>query len=191
MKHLKVLEDNDLVVSFEEKSTLGGPPRKSYVSKKRISLRIDVGPNTFNSEVYDYRMIKDKNNEEEVNEELKDINGFVNEYTQTNEIKDSTKKLSELSKLIHEINNELESIKIKRAKLLNLKEQAVRESNKIILGLCDEYDERKILYYILTHPNWQISDISEVFEMREKVIEEIFRSLIRHRIMIGNLKEFF
>jgi predicted transcriptional regulator len=185
MKHLKVLEDNGLVVSFEERSTLGGPPRKSYVSKKHISLRIDIGPNTFNTEMFDYKeMEENENSKETVEKQEVEYENFIEDYEKSEFIEDPSNKLSELSKIIKNINNELDNLKYKRSKLLTLREHVARESNKIITELCREYDERKIVYYLLSHPESDIPTISEAMEMRERVIEEIFKNLMRHRILI-------
>jgi predicted transcriptional regulator len=157
-KHLKVLEDNGLVVSFEERSTLGGPPRKSYVSKKHISLRIDIGPNTFNTEMFDYKEMEEiENSKETVKKQEVEYENFIEDYKKSEFIEDPSNKLSELSKII---------------------------TNKIITELCREYDERKIVYYLLSHPERDIPTISEAMEMRERVIEEIFKNLMRHRILI-------
>lgn len=185
MKHLKVLEDNNLVISFEEKSTLGGPPRKSYSSSKRISLRIDVGPNTFNTEIYDYKMVDETNHEvREIEEKDREIENFEQEYAKSHSLDDPSARLTELSKIIQEIDIELGDLKLKRSKLLNLREQMIEESNRIIVELCQEYDVRKILYYLISHQDRNISTISEVMEMREKVIEEIFKNLIKQRILL-------
>ena len=189
MKHLKVLEDNNLVLSFEEKSTLGGPPRKCYVASKRISLRIDVGPNTFSTEIYDYKEIEDQKRKEiikngESKEKPVELEKFLEEYKEIKNIKEPSEKLTQLSKIVQDLNKELEELKLKRIKLLNLREQVVNESNEIIGDLCREYDERKILYYFITHKNRDISTISEAMEMREKVIREIFQNLIKQRILL-------
>jgi predicted transcriptional regulator len=187
MKHLKVLEDHNLVESFEEKSTLGGPPRKYYVSNKHISLRIDIGPSTFNTDMYDYTEIE-KNHQEErtetVEEKSEEIVPLNQKLAEVFNIEDKTKKLTELSQIIQELNKELEELKLKRAKLLNMREKVVEESNQIIAELCGEYDERKILYYVISHANRDISTISEALELREKVIMDIFRHLVKQRILI-------
>ena len=46
-KHIRVLEDHGLIRSFEEPSSVGGPPRKSYVPTRRISMRVDLGPGMY------------------------------------------------------------------------------------------------------------------------------------------------
>ncbi len=184
MKHLKVLEDNSLVDSFEEKSTLGGPPRRSYVANRRISLRIDVGPNTFNTEIYDYREIEHIVVDESDDQVDEDLIKLEDAFEQVQNIEDPSVKLTEFSKTIQNVNEKLEELKFKRSKLLSLREAVIEESNKIIIDLCQEYNERKILYYLLMNSDRDISRISEIMEMREKVIKEIFKNLIKHRIFM-------
>ena len=41
MKHLKVLEDGNFVSSFEERSDIGGPPRKIYAPIK-IMIQLSI-----------------------------------------------------------------------------------------------------------------------------------------------------
>ena len=184
MKHLKVLEDNSLVDSFEEKSTLGGPPRRAYVANRRISLRIDVGPNTFNTEIYDYREIEHIVVDKSDDSVDKDLTKLEDEFEQIQNIEDPSVKLTEFSKTIQNVNEKLEELKFQRSKLLSLREAVIEESNKIIVDLCQEYNERKILYYLLMNSDRDISRISEIMEMREKVIKEIFKNLIDHRIFM-------
>jgi predicted transcriptional regulator len=191
MKHLKVLEDNGLVVSSEQKSTLGGPPRKSYISNKRITLRIDVGPNTYHSEIFDYKELEDKKIKDVMNKERTDIVvKYREDFKEKYSLKDPNEKLKEYSTIIQSINKELEGIKHQRAKLISLRENIIRESNRIIVEYCNEYDERKILYYLLTHQNRDLDTISEVMEMRKKVIEEIFRKLMRQQLFFSDFDEF-
>jgi predicted transcriptional regulator len=196
MKHLKVLEDNKLVVSFEEKSTLGGPPRKSYISNKHISLRIDVGPNTFNTEIYDYKEIEDKISDdlelktEDRKVEVDKFKDFEEQYKEIKTIQDPSKKLTELSKVIQDMDKELEELKLKRVKLLNIREEVVHESNRLIGELCREYNERKILYYLLSHKEREVSDIAEALDLRERVIMDLFKHLIKQRILLDSEDDF-
>ncbi len=192
MKHLKVLEDHKLVESSEGKSTLGGPPRKIYVSSKHISLRIDVGPNTFNTEIYDYREIEDKKIEDvEDKEEIDKYEKYARDYQNSKTIEDPGKKLTEFSTIIQNLDKELEDLKIKRSKLLNIREKVVQESNNLIVELSREYNERKLLYYLLTHEDHNLARISEALELREKVIEDIFRQLIRQRILLESQEDLY
>ncbi len=194
MKHLKVLEDNNLVISFEEKSTIGGPPRKCYVSNKHISLRIDVGPNTFNSEIYDYKEIEEKDNkDDELKNKMEKFDDLEKEFQKSHKIENPNEKLSEFSKIIQDIDKELEDIKLQRVKLLNIREKIIHESNRLIAELSNEYNERKILYYLISHGERDLSTIAEALELREKVIMELFRQLMKQRLWLDfddELEEF-
>ena len=73
MKHLKVLEDNGMVESFEEKSDAGGPPRKCYRPTKNFSIRIDFGPNTFRARMIAYKGMAPVVVEEGDDDELEEV----------------------------------------------------------------------------------------------------------------------
>ena len=187
MKHLKVLEDNELVQSFEEKSTLGGPPRKCYVASKHISLRIDIGPNTFNSEVYDYTIVDSEKESDEVRDKEKtadEFKNYIDDFRKCQSIEDPKIRLAEYSKIILKLNQELNEIKVKRAKLLNIREIVTLESNRLINELSREYEERRILYYLLNNEDRELSSIADALELREKVIIDIFNQLMKRHLLI-------
>ena len=92
------------------------------------------------------------------------------------------KKLNEFSKIIQNVDKELHELKMKGAKLLSIRENIIHESNNLIAELCREYDERKILYYLISHEDRNISSIADALELREKVILEIFRHLMNQRL---------
>ena len=194
MKHLKVLEEHNLVESFEEKSTLGGPPRKCYVSNKYISLRIDIGPNTFRSDVYDYKEMEKeiKKDEVKVQEILdKEIETYNEKFREILEIQEPKEKLKELSNLILNLNSELDKLKLKHSKLLNFQEQVVRESNRIIGELYREYEERKIIHYIMSHQERDLAKIAEALDLREKVIMDLLRQLLKEQRLFALDDDFF
>jgi predicted transcriptional regulator len=187
MKHLKVLEDNGLVQSFEEKSTLGGPPRKCYVGSKHISLRIDIGPSTFNSEVYDYTDMDREKEPDEVRDKERiddEFKVYIEEFKKCQSIEDPKNRLAEYSKIIQKLNQELYEIKVRSAKLLNIREVVTHESNRLINELSREYEERRILYYLLNHEDRELSSIADALELREKVIMDIFNQLIKRHLLI-------
>ncbi len=57
-KHIKILEDHGFVRSFEEPSSIGGPPRKSYEPTQRISIRVDLGPGVFQTHYTERKPMK-------------------------------------------------------------------------------------------------------------------------------------
>jgi predicted transcriptional regulator len=174
MKHLKVLEQYDLVESFEEKSTVGGPSRKCYVPTKRYSVRIDMGPNVFDTFIQKY---------DEGTPQVDEYGELYDKYTRVSGLRETRKKLVELANLISDINLEIKHLEERRAYLLNLRERAVGEAHELISALCDEYDERSILYYVVDEATRSLESISEALNLREKTVQDIFERLAKQRIL--------
>lgn len=171
MKHLKILEEEGLVRCYEEKSTIG-PPRKCYTPTKQLSLRIDLGPNTFS---VDIRQIQDEMIYKEY-QELED------KYVKASEIKDQSRKLQKYSDLLSKINTEIESLEEKRDQLLSLKQHILKETYSIIADVCESYQERTVLYHIIEKRDTPLT-ISEELNIRESIVEEIFSEFFKKRIL--------
>ena len=175
MKHLKVLEDNDLVMIIEEKSTAGGPPRKTYFATKRYSIRIDIGPSTFNTEMHSF---------DEPDPNVKSYQEIKNRYKNVCNEEELIKRFTALKKLVQEINTKIERLENQRTNLINLKEQVLKETHDTIRTLCMDYDERKLLYSFIDHNLRSLEAISEQLNLREKVVEDLVRQLAKQRILL-------
>jgi len=177
MKHLKVLEDNELVMVVEEKSTVGGPPRKSYFSTKRYSIRIDMGPSMFSTDLQSF-------NEPEIEQEPKSYKEIKDKYETVCSEEELNKKFAELKKLVKEINMKLRDLEKQRTDLINLREGILKETHDTIRDLCMDYDERKILYSVIDHNLRTLEAISERLNLRERVVLDIVQQLAKQRILI-------
>jgi predicted transcriptional regulator len=175
MKHLKVLEDNDLVMIIEEKSTVGGPPRKSYFTTKRYSIRIDMGPSMFSTDIQSF-------DEPEV--EPKTFQEIKSKYEKVCTEEELNKRFSDLKKLVREINTKLRDLEKQRTDLLKLRESILKETHDTIRDLCMDYDERKILYSVIDHNLRTLEAISERLNLRERVVQDIVQQLAKQRILI-------
>ena len=51
MKHMKVLEECDLVRSYPGESDQGGPARKLYVPTTKFTITVDFGPGLFSTDI--------------------------------------------------------------------------------------------------------------------------------------------
>lgn len=176
VKHLKILEENDLVQSFEEKSTEGGPPRKCYVPTQQFTLRIDLGPNTFNTEME----ILDN---EDIEQESGKHKILGKKFLNVSSTKKPRERLSRLSDLLLEINNKIEEIEHERAELIRLKERTLRESHLIVNAICQDYAQRKVLYCLIDEPTITLLNISERLDLREKIVNDIFTELFKNRLI--------
>jgi predicted transcriptional regulator len=175
MKHLKVLEDNDLVMIVEEKSTVGGPPRKSYFATKRYSIRIDMGPSMFTTDLQSL---------DEPESEPKSFQEIESKYKKVCSEEELNKRFTELKRLVKEINTKLRDLEKQRMDLLKLRENILKETHDTIRNLCMDYEERKILYTVIDHNLRTLEAISERLNLRERVVQDIVRQLAKQRILI-------
>ncbi|UCH87932.1 MAG: helix-turn-helix domain-containing protein [Thermoplasmata archaeon] len=174
MKHLKVLEDVNLVESYEEKSDIGGPPRKSYVSTKSISIKIDIGPNTFDIDLNSFEETSIEKTYKKLEKQFNSISNISNEKN----------KLYNITNFLNEINQELGELDHRRSQLLFLRQQALRDANQLIMDLCNDYLERRVLYYVIKSNDYSLTAISETLDMREKVVEQLVSNMLKRKIIL-------
>ncbi|MFW6040861.1 MAG: ArsR/SmtB family transcription factor [Thermoplasmatota archaeon] len=161
-KHLTKLEEEGIVVSNKGKSEHGGPPTKNYRLNSEFSLRIDVGPTLFKTEVDDIEVGK--------------ISGY--EHLEEKVKQNATKGLLERNrKVIQEIEKEVKDLEKKRKYLLKLKEKALSDAYNYIYENFDDYQERYVLYYILDSGITNPKKISKKFRVREDDIENLINEL--------------
>jgi predicted transcriptional regulator len=180
MKHLKVLEELNLVESFEEKSDVGGPPRKSYIPTKSYSIKIDIGPNIFNVDL-------DTFDDSNINKNYKKLE---TKYRSISNISNLQEKLTTLSNFLNNINTNLEELDNRRNQLLYLRQTALRDANHLIMELCSDYLERRILYFVVNKSEFSLTTISETLDMREKLVDQLLKKMLKRKILINFDNEF-
>ncbi len=165
MKHLKILEDNDLVISILQKSD-AGPPRKLYSPTRRFSIVIDISPSTFNEEIRVYEIVEERK-----------VLGSERDKLDLEEMSEKREELIDLATSINEINLKISDLEHQRKNMMQEKEDFMKRAYELMGMLCTGYDERKVLRYILEEDNISISKMSERLNMREMDIERIMRRL--------------
>jgi predicted transcriptional regulator len=168
MKHLKVLEDSDLVRGVFVDSD-NGPPRKCYVATKRFTLVIDLSPELFNEELRFH--------------EKDDVIQAESNTTALRNAENLRLKLAEFTSHIEVLNYELDELSRKRDETIARKEYAMRYANDIIETLCEDYDERKVLRYIIAEDDISLDSMSENLDMRESEIESIMERLEKRGLL--------
>lgn len=174
MKHLKILEDHQLVKCKVERSDLGGPDRKCYVTNHQFSVIIDFAPNLFNVEM------RPLERDTEVGREYQKLD---KEIEKSLSIEDPKKRLSAISQFVQEVSEEIEELEGKRSYLLGLKDEALEEAHTAVEELCEDYDERRLLYHLLDEDDRSLVKMSEKLNLRERVIKEMLRKLVESRIL--------
>jgi predicted transcriptional regulator len=207
MKHLKVLEEAGFVEPVEERSDKGGPPRKVYVPKKRFSVRIDLGPSTYEESFYSFESYGSMEYEESeiapastrlsvggevTGEMLSETAGILPAYTDPMleklrknleaimVEKDRSHKIAMLRSVISSLNSDLAGLEERRKKILELRERAFEETNKIITESTTDYIEREVYSMVIKEEIDDLEIISHFLQTRSKVIAKILET-IRHQ----------
>ncbi|MFP3871425.1 MAG: ArsR/SmtB family transcription factor [Candidatus Natronoplasma sp.] len=162
-KHLKKLEEKGLVVSKKSESEKGGPPTKTYTLNKEFSVRIDVGPQLFDTEVEDLRD-EDIEGYQEIEKKLEE--GIIEESF-----------LEGHRKIIQSIKKDIRRSEKERKYLLKLKEKALSQAYRHIHENIDDYDKREILYHVLESGETDPRKIAKYFNVREDEIERLIWDL--------------
>ncbi len=161
-KHLKNMEKMGIVVSKSLKSERGGPPTKTYTLNSEFSVRIDVGPALFETQVN----IMD---EEDI-EEYRELKGKLEKYEDEDYLKSKMK-------VIHGIEDEIQDIERKRNILLRIKENTFKEAFNYIHNNFDDYKERNLLYYVISSGNTDPFTIAQQLKMRDEDVIELLSGL--------------
>ncbi|MGA1872183.1 MAG: ArsR/SmtB family transcription factor [Thermoplasmatota archaeon] len=205
MKHLKVLEDNDFVVSYDERSDKGGAPRKVYIPRKRYCVRIDIGPNTYHEEFYSYREynirksdpkaprsgpetrveIRGKVTGEMKNEVAGALPAFTDPTLENYRMRlekaintdDDSDKLKGLKDLIRHINGEIEKNETRRRRFLALRERAFEDVNMIISTISEDHLEKEILSLFVKNGITDVDTISNILDTRRIYVEDALRRI--------------
>jgi len=162
-KHLKRLEEQGLVTSRESKSMKGGPPTKTYTLNKEFSVRIDLGPQLFKTQI------------EEL-DNIEDLEGYDDLKDKLEEDLDN-KSLEDQRKLVQDIEEEIDDLENKRKCLLKMKEKALSEAFNFIHEQFGDYEVREILYYVLDSGVTDPDKIAKHFNVREDEIERILNKI--------------
>lgn len=167
-KHMKIIRNAELVDVIRQKSDKG-PEKKMFSLNKFYSLQIDFSPRLYNE-----RLISFNNPYLWV-----DADNFMdrleNQITEISEEECGVDKINPLGQIVQAIDNELESLEKRRARLLYIRNLAMNSSVEAL----DELDRRKrqVMQYILNQGQVSIEAVSRHLQLREEIIKEIVNDL--------------
>ena len=171
MKHLRVLEEADLVKSMFRKSD-SGPPRKFYVATQSLTIVIDMSPEQFSEDL-----------------RFHDMEQVIKAEADTQALRNAENlrvKLTEFMGLIASVNEQLDIMAQDRDQLLARKGDALRYANNIIDTLCENYEHRKVLRYLINEDDLSLGAMSERLNMRESEVEKVLRNLEKQGLLMIN-----
>jgi ArsR family transcriptional regulator len=159
MKHLKVLEDYNLVRSYPEASDQGGPARKRYVPTTKFTIIVDFGPGLFNVETMAISI--DAGREASVQRPENQRSGIA----------EIGAALDQLRGTVAQIDAELEQIQSERSRLIDLKERAMQQADRIIEENITDYQVRRIVYEYVQNPKLSPRGIAKELGLRDEQVE--------------------
>ncbi|MFO8110448.1 MAG: helix-turn-helix domain-containing protein [Thermoplasmata archaeon] len=161
-KHLKTMERKGIVVSKTSKSEKGGPPTRTYTLNSEFSIRIDVGPALFETEV-------DILDQKEL-EEYRELKGKMEKYEDEDYLKSKME-------VIHGIEEDIRDLERKRKILLKIKENSFKEAFNYIYNNFDHYKERNVLYYVISSGVTDPYKIAQHLNMRDEEVVGLLNGL--------------
>ncbi len=167
-KHLKVIRDADLVDIVRQKSDRGAD-QKLFTLNKFYSLQIDFSPYLYNERLISFEKPDRWLLEDSYMEHLED------EVRELSEDEHGVDRLNPLAQVVQAIDDELESIERRRARLLYVRNLAMNASGQAM----EELDRRKrqVLHYIINQGQATLKLISAHTQLREEVIRAIVLDL--------------
>lgn len=169
MKHLRVMEDREMVRVIVEKSDAGGPPRKCYLASKRFSVTIDMGPGLFEEVVRTFGM----------------SGGEVERRGDLHEPEESREMLSDTLDSLERIGKAMEDLDARRTVLLDEKERMMKTAYELADGACDDDDAKRVLRHIIEGGETDVESIAEALNMREKAA----RGALKRLMALGLFRE--
>ncbi|MBN1109560.1 MAG: helix-turn-helix domain-containing protein [Methanomassiliicoccales archaeon] len=155
MKHLRMLEELDLVGSFSEESERG-PSRRRYFPTTGFTIVVDIGPGLFNTDIVT-RPIEERLLERPVGE--------------------GGRRLLDLRQEVEAIDRELDGLKGRRAQLIAQKEALLEEAGQVVEVTYPDYRSRKIVYEYVLHPEMDKKELAEALGLRDDLVEGILGTL--------------
>lgn len=167
-KHLKVIRDAELVDVVRQKSNRGADKNVFHLNKF-YSLQIDFSPALYNERLISFnnpvQWIQHDNHMEHLETKVKDIE----------EDSLDPDDVPPLRQIIQAIDDELDSIEKRRARLLYIRNLALEATHSAL----EEMDRRKkqVVHHIVDQGPTSVEVLSRTFDLREDVIKDVVTEL--------------
>jgi len=174
MKHMKVLEESDLVRSYPEESDQGGPTRKLYVPTTKFTIIVDFGPGLFNTAII--RLALDQ-----MSHSLLEMHSRTDEpeLERGDDLAGVSDKILELRETVAQVDRELEGLQQKRALLIVTKERALEEAGRVVEEQIDDYQARRIIYEFIQKPELELEELASDLGIRDDIVERTLEQINR------------
>lgn len=167
-KHMKVLRNAELVDVIRQKSNKGAD-KNVFSLNKFYSLQIDFSPNLYNQRLISFNNPSLWVTADNYMDRLED------QVTELGDEDSGIESINPLGNIVQSIDDELESLEKRRARLLYIRNLAMNASVKAL----DELDRKKrqVMHFILNQGSTTISAISAHMGLREETIRDLVSDL--------------
>jgi len=172
-KHLDVIRKAELVDIIRQKSDKGAD-KNVFTLNKFYSLQIDFSPNMYSESLISFnnpdRWVLADNYMERLEEEVDELSE-----------ESGVDRINPLSQIIQAVDEELEGLEKRRARLLYIRNLAMDVSDRAM----EEMDRRKrqVLRYVIDHGQASIEDLSKRMQLREETVRDIVADLEREDLV--------
>ena len=173
-KHLKVIRNAELVNIFRQKSNKGAD-KKMFSLNKFYSLQIDFSPYLYNESLISFNNPQLWINADSYMDKIEDkIDGLLEEES-------GVDKISPLGQIVSAIDEELDSLEKRRARLLYLRNHAMNASQQAMEDL--DRRKRQVVHLILDQGSCTIDYLSKYMQLRERSVKSIVKELEREELV--------
>lgn len=179
-KHLKVIRNAELVDVVRQPSDKGAN-KNMFSLNKFYSLQIDFSPNLYNQRLISFNnpqlWITADNYMDKLEHEVQEL---------TDE-ECGVDTINPLAHMVQTIDDELESLEKRRARLLYIRNLAMNASVQAIEEL--DRKKRQIIHYVLNQGSASIDELSRHMQLREQTIRDLVDDLEHEDIIrkVGNM----
>jgi predicted transcriptional regulator len=167
-KHMKVLKNAELVDVIRQKSKKGAD-KNVFSLNKFYSLQIDFSPNLYNQRLISFNNPSLWTTADKYMDQLED------KVTDLGDEESGIDKINPLGNIVQSIDDELESLEKRRARLLYIRNLAMNTSVQAL----DELDRKKrqVMHFILNQGSTTVNAISRHMQLREEIIRDLVSDL--------------
>jgi predicted transcriptional regulator len=177
-KHLDVIRKAELVDIVRQKGDKGAD-KNVFTLNKFYSLQIDFSPSMYSESLISFnnpdRWVLADNYMERLEEEVEELSE-----------ESGVDRINPLSQIVQAVDEELEGLEKRRARLLYVRNLAMNAGNQAM----EEMDRRKrqVLRYVIDHGQASIEGLSKYLQFREETVRNIVGDLEREDLVnrMGN-----
>lgn len=171
LKHLSLLEELGLIQSYEVKEGVRAPPRKYYKLTQPIAVSVTLMRHIAEYETYEPYLAR-----EDVALLSEDIRDGLRRLSAARE---SDEVLSTAAEILQKIEDRRRKLREEEAALARVRQMILDRVDEVIRESCRNALEKRAMLAMVQRFECDIDQISEMLNVRERVVKEMLEELER------------